>query len=181
MPWQEERWKEALGHFDKALDLGADRVEAYANAGMARLRLDRAEESIPYLERAVQRKPAEPFYHFELGNAYRALKLYDNAMEQYRLTLKYDARHHQAQNNIGVILWNLHALELAVKEFHKALAIRENVAEVHANLGNVYLVMGAYEKSISHLQRVLVLQPQNTGALNLLHAAKRLKDIDLHE
>jgi tetratricopeptide (TPR) repeat protein len=100
---RKEKWEEAQAAFDHAI-LKAD---AFFNAGRVRTHLNRTKESIPFLIKAVELKPHRSNYHFELGNAYRSLNRKDEALTQYRLTLKSDPDHLEAHNNIGVIFWTL--------------------------------------------------------------------------
>ena len=84
--------------------------------------------------------------------------------------------HSQAQNNIGVIFWNLKAYERAEVEFNKALDIQQNLPEIHQNLAILHLKNNRYANAIPHLDQVLKLQPGNTTAQKLLdHALGQMK------
>src|SRR5256885_72762 len=59
-------------------------------------------------------------------------------------------------------------LDDALKEFHAALQLRPNEAELHEGLGELYLGNHTDEKAQSELDRALALDPSRTHALYLL-------------
>jgi tetratricopeptide (TPR) repeat protein len=59
-------------------------------------------------------------------------------------------------------------LSEAEASFSRAVAIKPNLAEPHTNLGNVYRVMGRFDKAENSLRRALKLQPGDEIARNAL-------------
>ena len=83
--------------------------------------------------------------------------------------------HVEAQNNIGVIFWNLKALDKAELEFKKALAM-EDKNIIHSNLANLYIAKKQFSKAIPHLKTVLARNPEDSRSRNLLHIVEIIKD-----
>ena len=118
-------------------------------------------------------RPDKAHYHFDLGDAYRHIKFFDEALIEFRQTLQIQPEHPQAQNNIGFIFWNLKAYEKSEIEFKKALSINYKLPEIHYNLAVIYLKKNHIADAVFHLKQVLKLQPENTTAKNLLDYALR--------
>jgi len=170
-----EEWNEAKLKYDLALKLGANRAQVFYNSGRVRLKLNKPEEAIPFLLEAIQIKNYRPLYHQELGNAYRAIKQYDLALKSYRKVIALKPSHVEAQNNIGVIFWNLKALDKAELEFKKALAM-EDKNIIHSNLANLYIAKKQFSKAIPHLRAVIARNPGDSRSRNLLHIVEIIKD-----
>ena len=83
--------------------------------------------------------------------------------------------HVDAQNNIGVIFWNLKALDKAELEFKKALAM-EDKNIIHSNLANLYIAKKQFSKAIPHLRAVIARNPGDSRSRNLLHIVEIIKD-----
>jgi tetratricopeptide (TPR) repeat protein len=169
-----EKWPEAKVAFDRALILGSNKADAFYNAGRVRNFLRQPEKALPYLIQAVKMKPHRTNYHFELGNAYRLLERKDDALAQYRLTLKTDPDHLEAHNNIGVIFWTLKQYDLAEKSFKKAVSLGTDNFEIHNNLASIYMVLKKPKQAIPHLRRMIVFQPENAKARQLLEIARTI-------
>lgn len=172
----EKRWRQARDAFDRAIELGSAKAGAFYNAGKIRMRLNRPAEAVPFLEKAAAMKPHVAEFHFELANAYRIIRRYDEALLEYRQALKIQPGHIQALNNIGVIFWNLKDFGLAEKQFKKVLAQGEDGVEIHNNLASLYMLKNRYGEAIPHLKRLIALQPHNVKARQMLRAALALKD-----
>jgi superkiller protein 3 len=103
------------------------------------------------------------------------VKQYDSALKSYRKVLELEPNHVEAQNNIGVIFWNLKALDKAEVEFKKALAM-EDKNTIHKNLANLYIAKKKFSKAISHLKTVIARNPDDSRTRSLLHVVEIIKD-----
>ncbi len=96
------------------------------------------DRTIEYEKRAVELDAnfLEPYYL--MGNAHRAKKQYDNAIQMYIKVVELDANHINAWNNIGLAYEAKHEYEKALDALNKAITIDANFAEGWYNIGNVY-------------------------------------------
>ena len=171
-----KEWDKAKLKYDLALKLGANRSQVFFNSGLMRLKLNKPAEALPFLLEAIKIKNHRPLYHQELGNAFRMLKQYDSALKSYRKVLELEPNYVEAQNNIGVIFWNLKVLDKAELEFKKALAI-EDKTKIHNNLANLYIAKKQFSKAIPHLKTVIKRKPNDSRARNLLHVVEIIQNI----
>ena len=171
-----KEWDKAKLKYDLALKLGANRSQVFFNSGLMRLKLNKPAEALPFLIEAIKIKNHRPLYHQELGNAFRMLKQYDSALKSYRKVLELEPNYVEAQNNIGVIFWNLKILDKAELEFKKALVMKDKT-KIHNNLANLYIAKKQFSKAIPHLKTVLGRKPNDSRARNLLHVVEIIQNI----
>jgi tetratricopeptide (TPR) repeat protein len=171
-----KEWSKAKLKFDLALKLGSKRSQVFYNSGLMRLKLNKPEESIPFFLEAIKIKNHRPLYHYELGNAFRKLKQNDLALKAYRKVLELDRTHTEAQNNIGVIFWNLKLLNQAETAFKKALGMEDKVT-IHNNLANLYIAKKRFRKAITHLKTVIKKTPNDLRARKLLSIVEVIQTI----
>ena len=171
-----KEWDKAKLKYDLALKLGANRSQVFFNSGLMRLKLNKPAEALPFLIEAIKIKNHRPLYHQELGNAFRILKQYDSALKSYRKVLELEPNYVEAQNNIGVIFWNLKILDKAELEFKKALVMKDKT-KIHNNLANLYIAKKQFSKAIPHLKTVLGRKPNDSRARNLLHVVEIIQNI----
>ncbi|MFQ5716975.1 MAG: tetratricopeptide repeat protein, partial [Nitrospinales bacterium] len=172
--FQQGRYREAQDLFDRILFFDAGDAKNHYNSGMVRLRRNKPEQALPYLQKAAAMAPETPLFHFALGNAYKALKRYDPALNEYRLVLKYQPEHLKAHNNIGAIFWELKSFGLAEAQFKKVIAIQEDYALAHQNLAMIYMLLGKFQQAITHLDRYIELVPDDESAGDLRRVAATL-------
>jgi tetratricopeptide (TPR) repeat protein len=78
--------------------------------------------------------------HYNLGNELRRQGRYDEAIGQYRETLRLDPGDAGSHNNLGMILVDLPGhLPEAIAEYEAALRLRPDFFEAHLNLANALL------------------------------------------
>ena len=171
-----KEWDKAKLKYDLALKLGANRSQVFFNSGLMRLKLNKPAEALPFLLEAIKIKNHRPLYHQELGNAFRMLKQYDSALKSYRKVLELEPNYVEAQNNIGVIFWNLKILDKAELEFKKALVMKDKT-KIHNNLANLYIAKKQFSKAIPHLKTVLERKPNDSRARKLLHVVEIIQNI----
>lgn len=172
----QQQWEKAKREFDQALLYNSENPANFYNAGLMRINLKAPAESIVYLERAIEMKPEVADYHFTLGEAYRLLKRFDEALKEYRITLTYQPGHVQALNNMAVVFWELRLYVLAEAELKKAVAVEPHNVESLNNLAGIYMALREFGRAIPYLEEVLAQQPGDENAKRLLDIARVLKD-----
>ena len=86
-------------------------------------------------------KPDTSFLHFNLGNVLQAQGKLDEAILEYRETIRLKPDF-VAYSNIGNILRSQKKPEAAIAEFHKAIELKPDYAEAHSNLGAALINLG---------------------------------------
>src|SRR5713226_936520 len=78
------------------------------------------------------------------------------ALHEFQIALEMDPNLAEAHYAIGTLLHlSFGRREQAIEHFDKALAIRPNYSEAKANLANVYLDLGQYDRAIALYREAL--------------------------
>jgi tetratricopeptide (TPR) repeat protein len=90
---------------------------AHTNLGNALLQAGRFQESIQYLEMAVEERPADTFALMNLGNAYRSLNEHEKALASYSRVLLIEPRSEKGHYELGIEYLILGRQNLATEEY----------------------------------------------------------------
>lgn len=93
---------EAIAECKRAIEIDPDFGNPYNDIGAYLIDLERYDEAIPWLERAIAAKRYDPrhFPHFNLGRAYLAKGLLNRAREQFQKALEIEPRYTLARQAI---------------------------------------------------------------------------------
>jgi spermidine synthase len=95
---------EAVTHYNKALELQPDYLEAQSNLAKALAKQGRLREAIEIWERLVQINPAESVLHSNLGTAYHRLGQFDRAIMHWNQVLHLTPNHVSVLNKLAWLL-----------------------------------------------------------------------------
>ncbi|UCF78071.1 MAG: tetratricopeptide repeat protein [Candidatus Eiseniibacteriota bacterium] len=114
---------EALLHYDKAVALKPDHLEALVNRGVVLNELGRIDDAIASFERALSVNPRDPKAMLNLGNSLYALQRYDDAMARYKLAASVDSTFVEAYYYIGIAFADAGIYREAIREWQRILEI----------------------------------------------------------
>ena len=103
------------------------------------------------------------------NQGYQAQKAghYQEAIEAYEESLRYDSKQAEALNNVGFCYKSLKRYQKAIGYYKEALAINPQLAEAHEYLGEAYLGLGKLELAKREYKVLRTLDP---------HEARELKE-----
>jgi tetratricopeptide (TPR) repeat protein len=160
------RIDEAATHYERALALKADYVEALSNLGNLRLMQGRGEEAIGLHKRALAHNPDYAEGQMNLGNALREQGKPDEAMARYERAIALRPDYVEALNNLGNALHDLGKLGEARAVYERALGLHADFAEARCNLGNVLHETGEFDAASAQFDRAIALRPDYAEAQN---------------
>jgi tetratricopeptide (TPR) repeat protein/ubiquinone/menaquinone biosynthesis C-methylase UbiE len=160
------RIDDASAHYERALALKADYVEALSNLGNVRLMQGRAEDAIGLHKRALAHNPDYAEGQMNLGNALREQGKPGEAVVRYERAIALRPDYAEALSNLGNALHDLGKLAEARASYERALAVRPDFAEACGNLGNVLHEAGEIDAAITQLERAIALRPDYAEAQN---------------
>ena len=112
--------------------------------------------------------------HNNLGLALANKGLFDQAVAQYRESLKLKPDYPEAHNNLGITLAQEGLFDEATGQFQQALKLKPGLAEALNNLGLALARQGRLDEAIDQFQEALKLNPGFARALyNLGNALLR--------
>lgn len=169
------------GQYQQVIDLVSSRVDHYelhppllALVASSQTALQRPADALASYRKLVYLRPQEAAAHYNLGNAYLAVRDLRAAAESYRSALKLKPDHGRAWNNLANLIAASHDYSRAIAMYDRAIAADASWADPHNNKGNCHLNLGQIPEAIASYSRAQLLQPDNVDALvNLATAYSR--------
>ena len=153
------RLKEAIEHFDRAIQADPKYLIAYNNKGRAFLDLDNVDKAIEIFNQArTIDKNRYDTYNY-LGMAYSQKDQLDLAVQNYEISIRLKPDYHQALNNLGIALKAQGKIEQAVENWQRALKVKPDYPNAHYNLGLVRAREGKYNSAADHLEKTIKAKP----------------------
>jgi tetratricopeptide (TPR) repeat protein len=159
---------EAIAHYQKALQIKPDYVDAHIDLGIALSQKGSVDEAMAYFQKALQIKPDYAKAHYNLGNALLQKGRVDEAIAHYQTALQINPDAVVAHDKLGVALSQKGSVDEAIAHFQKALQINPDYAKAHCNLGSALLKKGRVDEAIVQYQKTLQIKPNYLEAQNNL-------------
>jgi predicted O-linked N-acetylglucosamine transferase (SPINDLY family) len=173
------RTDQAIAHYERALSLKPDYLEAHNNLGLALAAQGRIDQAITHYERALSLNPDYAKAHNNLGLALAAQGRIDQAITHYERALSLNPDDTLAHNNLGNALRARGQTDQAIAHYKRALSLNPDDALAHHNLGSVLMLQGRIDLAFPHYERALSLWPDNVATHHsLLLALNYVSDKD---
>ncbi len=124
--------------------------------------------AVELMTKAIDEDSRLHVFHGNLGEVYRALGRYDEAIACCRRALEIFAVYPEALNTLGAALHAKGELEEAETVLRRAVEFKPNMAAAHANLGNVLGTRGRHAEAVAAYREAIRLNPSFAGALDAL-------------
>jgi tetratricopeptide (TPR) repeat protein len=162
------RTKEAIEHFQKAIQIDPTFFESFNNLGLALAAEGRFDEAIKNYRKAIQVGPNEVGPLNNLGMALAGRNQFDDAIESYKKAIRINPNYTEALDNLGSALTVKGRFDEALGCFRLALAIDPNLAGAHNNLGILMAKQGQITEAIKHYRKAIDLDPNRPEFYNNL-------------
>lgn len=94
-----------------------------------------------------------------LGDIYRSVGQYDDAINEYKTAIWLDCLNITAYRHLCQTYEEQGDYDSAVEIYQKLIAIMPTMPEFHSNLANIYYLKGEVSEAISHYQAAITLNP----------------------
>ena len=109
---------------------------------------------------------------FNIRGAILASKnILDEAIINYKKSIKINTNYAQAYNNLGIAFHKLNKIDTAIINYKKALSLKKDFAEAFNNLGNAYIDFDKPKDSLQYFNKALEFNPSYAEAYNGIGAA----------
>ena len=183
-PKSNRRRQDALEHYEEAVRLKPDYIEAQHNLGIMLTGSGRWQEAIEHLKQALQLNPEDSVAHNHLGIALAETGRPQEAIEHYKKAVQLKPDYFEACNNLGIALAMADRPQEAVDYFRQVLRLKSDYSEAHYNLGNVLFQIGRPEEAIEQYRQALRINPDYADAhanlATILARTDRLQDAAEH-
>ena len=170
-----QRWDEAAQAYGKAIELKPDFALSHHNLGDILVKKEDWEGAIAAYQKAIELDPNFVWSHYNLAASFEQLGQWDEAVETYQQVLKLQpdlldveeklnqVLHQQVKARLETALsYYRQAIEndpMDVENYHKALEIKPDDAELYLGLGNAWIAKGEVEKAIAVYQSAIRINP----------------------
>jgi predicted O-linked N-acetylglucosamine transferase (SPINDLY family) len=122
------------------------------------------EKSVKLLKQALTIDNTIPAVYNNLGVAYKELKLFDDALQNYNFAVSLKPTYSEAFYNRGLVLHELKRLAESLESYEMAISLKPNYAEAHSNSGNVYKELKQFTKALEFYGNALAINPNYVEA-----------------
>jgi len=154
----------ALAQFLAAVAKNPADAESLSNVGQVLVRLNRAEEAIPYFERAVALIPGRWAYTFNLARTHGVLGQWEQAVEGYRRAQAIFPEDYATAFNLGMALHKQGKEAEAVEAYQKAISLEPNDPSFRMALAISYERLQKRAEAAAAYEEALRLQPDAPDA-----------------
>lgn len=145
-------------------------AKAWGLLGAACLKLNKSENALQALMKALKLAPADASIRNNMGICLRNLRRFEEAKDAYQKAIELKSDYSDAWFNLGNINRELCEESLAIKAYQQALAINPNYQAAWNNLGNVYRGQSLWDEAIAAYQKAQALFPDVQTLSNLAFA-----------
>ena len=181
----EEKFKEAIPHYKKALLFYPNDAKIYSNMGTALAVTNNLDKAITYFKKAIVLSPEFPDPYLNLANALAQKGNVNKALENYQKALSLASPNEVKnwldqrlvfQNTIGIALAKNHQMDKAIFHFKQAIALSPDSVRAHYNLANALVKKKDWDAAIKQYKKVLSIDPAYIDAQNRLKKLSAFHD-----
>lgn len=154
--YQDGQYQEAVGAYNKSIELDPSETYAYENIAVAYRELKQYDDAMAASKKAVEVKPTS-FAYSTLASIYTAKKQYDDAIAAYKKAVELDPK------NISYyfLLSNCYVAKGdyagAIAVTRKAQELAPDNADIPLAIGFHYMYLGNFDEAISSLNKAISL------------------------
>ncbi|KAK4531963.1 hypothetical protein CCYA_CCYA10G2820 [Cyanidiococcus yangmingshanensis] len=160
-------WEEAESAWSAVLDLDPENGAALSNRGLVRISLNRLDDALADLQRAVRLSPDEPVLHENLGTIYEARNDWDAALREYGTVLQLEPNNATALLSRGNVHISRGEYPAALADYEAAASAETGLVASREKMALVMAQLGRSDESIQVLRQVVRKYPAYAEA----HAA----------
>lgn len=144
------------------LKLVPDDAKAHEQIGRALVLLDKPDDGVAEMRKAIALQPTDASFHVSTGLALHKLGRIGEAQLEFRAAIKTAPDNAEANALLGMALRDLNELDEAKKFLDKALELDPNNGRAHFELGLLYNRQGMQAEAEASLSKAVQLAPSES-------------------
>ena len=116
-------------------------------------------QAIDIYIQAIEEAPGFVPLYCLLGDIYRSVGQYEDAITEYKNAIWLDCLNIPAYRHLCQAYEEQGDYDNAIEVYHKLITILPSMPEFHSNLANIYYLKGEINEAISHYQAAITLNP----------------------
>jgi len=154
--------------YQQVLQTDANNAVVLHLLGALALQGGNALHAVELISKCLSAQPQFVEAHSSLGNAFKALDRFEDAVASYQTALSLNPNYAKGHYNLGTVFQHFGQTDQAVACFQKALSLDPNFFEAHNNLGAAQHGLGNLEQAAIRYQKALTLDPESAETHNAL-------------
>lgn len=150
-----KRYQQAIGAYQRAIELKPDYVEAWKNKGDVLYNMKKYQEALDAYDKAIQIKPDYVEAWNGRGIVLKESQQYEEAIASFEEALKIDSSNVLAWKEKGDALMGLPKYEAAITAYERALEYQPDYWEAWYNRGWALHNLQRYEEAIKSYEKAL--------------------------
>lgn len=159
-----QKYDDAAGAYEEAIKRDAENWRYFLNLGLARKKLNQAEQALAAFRRAAALNPESTSANKETGEALAKAGEFAEAKPFYEKAAGLSPDDPDAQYNLGVCLVNLGASEAALSLFEKTVALKPDYADAYYQMATILIGQNKVPEAKASLEKFLALAPNHEKA-----------------
>lgn len=161
--YESGEWERAVALLQPLAAEHPEDAQVLFRLGDAFYQLDRTDQALAPLERAVRLDDGVAAYQYKLGNVLKDLGRLDDALDCYRRVLQREPGHARALNNSGTILETLGRTEEALERYRQAVDADGALLQARINLAVLLHRLERFDEASEARQGLLQVQPRSVN------------------
>ncbi|MCI0356672.1 MAG: tetratricopeptide repeat protein [Acidobacteria bacterium] len=161
---EQGRLREALGAFQRVVQMNPRYAEGYFNLGTAYLRLGQPVQAEPAFARAAELNPFDPEAQLKYGMTLGTNGKIEQAIEILEKYVHLEPNDGAAYNSLGALYMNTGSTQKGLEAFQRAAELDSNNADAFRNLGIAYLGQNQAFRASEALERAVAINAQDADA-----------------
>ncbi len=149
----------SIAHFDEAIRISPNYIEAYVGRAEARRLLGQYEVSLADCNKIMQLKPTDPRAYNCRGHGYVLMKQYEKAIPDLDQAIRLNPTFVFAFENRGNAYAGMQQWDKAIPDYSQALRFRPKSGEFYYRRAVAYAGLKQYQKSVDDYTEAIRLQP----------------------
>ncbi len=117
------------------------------------------EKALEVYRGAIEKAPGFGLLYCILGDIYRALGRFEDAILEYKMAIMLDSLNITAYRSLCLVYEELGDFDNAIDSYKKLIEIQPNAAEYQSNLANILYLKGEVKEAIGYYQNAISLNP----------------------
>jgi tetratricopeptide (TPR) repeat protein len=156
-----ERYDDALGDFNRAIELDPSDSLVIALRGMTYRAMKRYDDALGDFNRAIELDPSDSWAIAHRGEAYLAMERYDDALGDFNRAIELDPSDSGAIALRGLTYRAMERYDDALGDLNRAIELDPSKSWAIAQRGEAYRAMKRYDDALGDLNRAIELDPSD--------------------
>lgn len=150
--------KEAMGHWERAIEILPDASSPYRNLGIIYSRIYKNyDTALVYFNKALKVEPDDPMILFNLGMTYEGKKDYLKALEYLQKSLAIDSTSINTRSRMANVYYGMGEFKQAIKMNQDIMQMAPKESLPYVNIGNYYIFQRDTLNGIRYYEKAVEL------------------------